>query len=56
MNPMSMDCGSEIGSSGDRFDLSSLNDQVPFVRMALDGTEIRDTNVLKVLKYDSFLR
>lgn len=56
MNPMSMDCGSEISSSGDRFDLSSLNDQVPFVRMVLDGTEIRDTNVRKVLKYDSFLR
>lgn len=40
MNPMSIDRGREISSSADRFDLSSLNDKVPFVHMVLDDTEI----------------
>lgn len=40
MNPMSIDRGREISSSADRFDLSSLNDKVPFVHTILDDTEI----------------
>ena len=53
---MSIDRGREISSSADRFDLSSLNDKVPFVHTILDDTEIWDINVRKELKYDSFLR